>query len=673
MNKAGLGGTARCRRRPAILIAAAGVSCVVALTAGSTAGAGGKVPVPQGIGAAALPASAFGDTDPSTPETVSFVLQAQRLNELEALVEAGMPHGFLSVGDFADRYGQSSKNVAALESYLATFGISSTALADNLDVVARGTAGQFDQALSVQQQEFELPPVPPHDGHPGRPGQTVHGTKQSPLLPRELAKFVLAVLGLTNYPTAQSERARIPFGKRSATVQAGDLTPEDFAKLYHVDPLYEQGATGAGRTIGIVTLASVDPAVPQTFWNDILGISTKPNRIQLVDVDGGSGPVSDAAGSGETTLDVEQSGALAPQANILVYQAPPTDFGFVDAFFRAASDDVADTVSTSWGSSESVIRAAVASGQESAGYEQSFDEAFLELAAQGQSAFSATGDFGAYSAIADLGTTNLDAGNPDGSPWITAAGGTTLPGIIPLGAVVGADPNLTVQIPSERTWGWDWIWPTWQQLGFPDEFTLALAAFEGAAGGYSLLEPMPDYQRGVPGTTDYSAVEYLTPTDFSPSIPVPPSGAIAAGLTFPTNWDFNPTPQVIKGHGDGRATPDLSANADPFTGYLLYFTFGDQAPTLQAGWGGTSFTAQQFAGVGALMDSLLGRRIGFWNPWLYRFSGQGNSPFTPLDESGTSNDNLFYTGTPGHVFNAGSGLGTPDFAKLAADFASLRH
>jgi subtilase family serine protease len=108
------------------------------------------------------------------------------------------------------------------------------------------------------------------------------------------------------------------------------------------------------------------------------------------------------------------------------------------------------------------------------------------------------------------------------------------------------------------------------------------------------------------------------------------------------------------------------------TGYLVYFTFGDQPPTLQAGAGGTSFGAQQVAGVGALMDSLLGRRTGFWNPWLYQFATGRSSPFTPLDASSPSNDNLFYTGTAGNVFNVGSGLGTPDFARLESDFASSR-
>jgi hypothetical protein len=44
---------------------------------------------------------------------------------------------------------------------------------------------------------------------------------------------------------------------------------------------------------------------------------------------------------GETDLDVEQSGGLAPDAKVIVYQAPNTDSGFADAFFDAASQNLA--------------------------------------------------------------------------------------------------------------------------------------------------------------------------------------------------------------------------------------------------------------------------------------------------------------------------------------------
>jgi kumamolisin len=44
-------------------------------------------------------------------------------------------------------------------------------------------------------------------------------------------------------------------------------------------------------------------------------------------------------------------------------------------------------------------------------------------------------------------------------------------------------------------------------------------------------------------------------------------------------------------------------------------------------------------------------------------------PFTPLNQTGTSDDNLFYTGTKGNLFNPSADLGVPNFTRLAAPFA----
>jgi kumamolisin len=649
----------RARRAvPALALTAAG-SLALFLTATPASGATqpGRVAVPQGIGGAAAlqPTGVF--TPGATPETVSFILKGRNLAALQASVLAGSPGGFLSVQQFAAGFGQTAPNIAALEKYLAGFGITATADADNLDVTATGTADQFNSALTVHQQQFTVPAVPARDGQAARPAMVIHGTTDEPLLPANLAAFTESILGLTNYPTFASnlvQRPALAPGVKPAVTQTGSLTPADFAQQYNLDPLYAKGATGAGRTVGIVTLASVDPATPEFFWNSILHITTKPDRITLDNVDGGAGPVSAQAGSDETTLDVEQSGALAPQSNIIVYQAPNTDFGFVDAWFTAASQNVADTVSASWGESETAIQAAVDAGQESDAFAVSYDEAFLELAAQGQSAFVSAGDSGAYTAVRDLGTTNLAADNPASSPFVTAAGGTTLPGTIPLTATDSAT------IAAQRTWGWDWLWPHFADFGAPSEATFAEAEVVGGGGDFSAIEPTPAYQQLVPSAHQFSAVEYLTPTD---------PQTVAPGLTEPTAFDFNATPAVMTGTGTGRATPDVSTDADPFTGYELYFTFNNAAATTEDGFGGTSFVAPQLNGSTAVIDSALGHRVGFWNPLIYRFATAPGSPFTPLDSASASNDNLFYTGTAGHVFNVGSGLGTPDLAALAGDFA----
>jgi kumamolisin len=652
---------ARPSRAGAVLAAGTAGTLLLFMAAGPASSAthpspSAKVAVPQGIGAGVLAGDpVFGKTPPGTPEIVSFILKARHLSLLKKDVTDGLPQGRVSVGQFALGFGQTPADIAALRLYLTQFGIRTKAYRDGLDVTAHGTAGKFDKALTVQQDNFRIPAVRAHDGLPGRAAMTIHGTTDQPLLPRNIARFVLSILGLTNYPVASSNAVHEPalaHGVQPAAEQTGSLTPENFAKQYNLDPLYKAGFTGAGQTIGIVTLASIKPSDARFFWKHVLHIKTRSHKIKLVNVDGGAGKVSNDAGSGETTLDVEQSGAIAPGAKVVVYQAPNTDPGFLDAFYDAASQNVAGTVSTSWGEAETVIDTNVASGAETPAYEQSFDEAFLEMDAQGQSMFDTAGDAGAFDDSDELGTTELAVDNPGDNPWATTAGGTTLPGTIPLSKKVSA------HIPAQRAWGWDWLWPHFAAFGAPSESAFAFAQAAGGGGGFSADYPTPSYQRLIPGIQQFSDAEYLRPIDPKP----------LGSVSLPTKWAFNPEPSVGTGTSTGRAVPDVSTDADPFTGYEEYFT-GFTGDPLEDGWGGTSFVAPQLNGATAVIDQAVGHRVGFWNPSIYRWAAGPHSPFRPLDTASASNTNLFYTGTPGAIFNPASGLGTPNLARLARDFA----
>jgi kumamolisin len=656
------------RRRATAVLAAgmAGSLLAVFAAAGPASSATRPAPdrravVPQGIGPAALHgARVLGTTAASTKEQVSFILKARDLQQLEFSVESGLQQGYLSVSQFASRYGQPAANVTALRDYLAGYSIKTYAYPDGLDVSATGTAAEFSAALGVAQKDYSVPAVPATAGQTGIAAQRIHAATGPATLPNPIARFVLSVLGLTNYSPYVANlahtQALAPGAKMTSSV-SDSQTPEDFAANYGLDQLYNDGADGAGQTIGIVTLASVNPNVPYHFWRKVLGLHVASGRITLVNVDGGAGKVSLNAGSDETTLDVEQSGGLAPGAHIDVYQAPNTDPGFADAFYDAASQNAAGSVSVSWGSSETIIDAAVAAGEESPAYEQAFNQAFMELAAQGQSMFASGGDGAAYAAHRDLGTTNLSINSPGGSAFVTSAGGTTLPGKVSFSLSGGITKSIT--IPAQRDWAWDWLWPLWKDLGYSSEAQFAEKEVAGGGGGFSSYQPTPLYQQNVSGTHSFSAVQYLTPTDYQD----------VDGLTLPTAWEFNGKPSVTTGTGTGRATPDISADADPYTGYEIYDPqFGHGAAALAGGWGGTSFVAPQLNGSAAVIDSYIGGRTGFWNPSIYQFATEPGSPFTPLSTTGTSDDNLYYTGTAGQTYNVGSGLGIPDLSRLAEDF-----
>jgi kumamolisin len=78
--------------------------------------------------------------------------------------------------------------------------------------------------------------------------------------------------------------------------------------------------------------------------------------------------------------------------------------------------------------------------------------------------------------------------------------------------------------------------------------------------------------------------------------------------------------------------------------------------------------APQLNGAAAVINEAVGHRVGFWNPLIYRFAAGPGSPLHPLSQASPGNTNLFYTGSPGRLWNPATGLGTPDFAALARAF-----
>jgi kumamolisin len=693
----------RCVPVVAMLAVAASVG------AGTPASAGAAAPARLVVAGAFHPglmagAVAHGRTPAATRMQISLVLRLRGGAALARRVESGgfRQGSFLSVSQFAARYGQTPAAVAEIRTYLRSHGLRTRVYADRLVIAASGTAAQLDAAFGVALHDFTLPATAATSERPARRAQTIHAATRPATLPAGLGRQALGVLGLTSYRDAYvsgAQRALVQRAAASAAASppaagpgpppAGMLTPEQFVHLYGGGRLQRLGDGGAGQTIGIVTLASLPIRDPYVFWM-ALGLSVAPNRVKLVDVDGGSGPASLDVGSDETTLDVEQAGAVAPKAKIVVYQAPNSDVGLVDAFFAAASANAAGTVSASWIESESYLRGEVALGLAPPSVPAAFNEAFLESAAQGQTVFDGSGDWAAYSASADIGSTNLSVELPSASPYITSIGGTTLsfrqdPQRFPL-------PNgstLTVKVPHERIWAWDYLWPEFRQFGqifgVPTltEVQWAKANVLGSGGGTSHDFRMPSYQRRFPHIRDITRIRELTPTTPATTFPGFPGQTLPFEL--PSDWTVHFTPRIANARIDGshRLEPDLSVNADPDTGYAVYsslFEAADGTPYLQ--YGGTSFGAPQMNAVAALVNGLNGGRVGFWNPAVYRFAVGHSSPFTQLNARGSiagtqvrytaggpvytvpGNDNEAFTGRPGTRYNLGDGLGIPNLTRL---------
>ncbi|HZC07935.1 MAG TPA: S53 family peptidase [Ktedonobacterales bacterium] len=122
---------------------------------------------------------------------------------------------------------------------------------------------------------------------------------------------------------------------------------------------------------------------------------------------------------------------------------------------------------------------------------------------------------------------------------------------------------------------------------------------------------------------------------------------------------------VLNSYSNGmRETPDVSADADPLTGYRIYYS-GDNHCAGNDCWtvvGGTSAAAPFWAGLIALANQRGHRKLGFLNPALYAIAQTGAAGGGAPYHDVTGGGNLYYQATPGWDYS--TGLGSPDAAAL---------
>ncbi len=586
----------------------------------------------------------------SQPIHVTLILKLRNEAALEDYIRQtitpGSPHyrQFLGTAEFASRYGASDAEIARVQAFLRQHGLTGRVLASHQAIETSATPAQLGAIFQA----------PIHEYVSTRSGRHFHRPATAPRMPAALAGSVVFVSGLSNERQFLSHRigqpklpataqrtfslkalAKTANGNPTATGVPGEYTVGDVANFYNINPLYQRGINGKGSTVAIVTLSNFYPADAQTYWNAI-GLATKPNRITQVHVDGGG---AFDGGSGETSLDVEQSGGLAPWADIIVYDAPNAGNGFTDAFARAVSDNLADSISTSWGSPEIFNFAALntpgASDTDTTdvGDLRAMHQIFLEAAVQGQSVFAASGDSGAYDTVRGLGvgtgpgqfSAPLTVDSPASDPFITAAGGTT----VPFTYSIFGGPNASIA--QESVWGWDYL-AAYLDTNHPIPGGWRAQLFSvGGGGGVSVYWHEPFYQwftRGIRRSERKQALVYNDP-----------SAGPTTLLALPANFA-------------GRNVPDIALNADPETGYLVYSTVDGGLGSS----GGTSFVAPQLNGISALLTQSTGHRVGFWNPQIYLLQNIfGYGPWSAFN-SVNAGDNWFYHGAP--KYTPGAGIGT---------------
>jgi subtilase family serine protease len=589
---------------------------------------------------------------PSGAQTVAAIPGAKRLRltmalkprnagRLESLAtEVSTPSSplfrhYLSVAQFSQSFGASAAQIAIVQSALHAQGLSvGVPLANDLTLPVTGSASQVEKALSVSLSQVKLPS-----------GRTAYANAQAPSIPAEAAQFVQGVIGLDDIAPSEPQKtsplmggsgsvglskpasnvsgsSQIATGGPQPCLQASELaafeggyTADTIASAYQFSSLYIAGDLGAGQTIAVFEQQPFQPSDIATY-QACYGTSA---TVTPVDVDEGPGPY--AGEDTEAALDIEQIVGLAPQAHVLVYQGPEEQsVAPVDIISRMVSDDTAKVISSSWGECEDLTVPSVIASE---------NTLLQEAAAQGQSFFVSSGDSGSTQCSqVQPSNHSISVLNPASQPFATGVGGTTL-----FSRSEGQDFRYDGSLPpTEGVW---------------NDGPRSSEGGGGTGGGISDKWAMPSYQSNPGGP-----------------------------------------PGVINGHSSSvacgqaplcREVPDVSANADEETGYVVF---------TENAWrivGGTSASAPLWAAFTGLANSSAacrGNSVGFANPSLYGIAGSnyaGN--FRDVTEaspiSGFANNNIREGATPGALYpltagyDMATGIGAPIGPALATSLCAL--
>jgi hypothetical protein len=521
---------------------------------------------------------------------------------------------YLGVGQFSRWFGPEPGTIAAVEGHLRADGVRVTGVSGNgLLVSFTATAADAEAAFGTRLERYRLA-----DGAVGfAPARAV-------ALPANIAPAVQTVLGLDTTsrpvaeplpgrrgagseppvkPAATSDGPKACAAARSDAAAYGGLTDQQIAYSYGVDKLYNAGEDGAGQTIDVYELEPFNRGDIRVFDTCYFGAGKAAamlKRLSIVPVDGGQ---QAGYGSGESELDIDDVSAVAPGANIEVYEAPNTFYGLIDEFNAIVGDDNAKVATSSWASGcEADVQ------EEVPGLVPLENTIFEQAAIQGQTVLEWAGDDGSdgcaihgSSPVAPILSQNAEGDQP----YVLSVGGTAI-----------TDPTFP---PAEQVWNDGSAWGA-------------------GGGGISQVWPAPSWQTSahVPGFDNAAIVkraEKVAGTDFC--------GASVC-----------------------REVPDVTAQADEFTGAVTVYEspYGGWVV-----FGGTSSSTPLWAAMLTDIASTPACReaggLGFVPPKLYAIGASPKEYAASFNDITEGNNDVFadagglFPTTTG--YDLAAGLGSP--------------
>ena len=470
-------------------------------------------------------------------------------------------HQWLTPAQVQDRFGPSAKTVAAISQELVRYGLTVKQISPQLLQVS-GSGSTVSEALGAPLVHGLTPK-----------GRSVVFTSRPVSLPSTTSSAGALLTGLSDTVRQHTH------AKKTAAVPSNRYSPEgpywfDDLKQAYTFPSYKT-YSGKGARIGILIPSAINASdMAAYFGHENLAVPS----ITVEPVLGGAPFDPNSEGSFEAELDVQQSGGMAPDAKITVYNIPDlSDESLIAGLDKIVRDNKVDAVSMSFGGPELGYTAAYNSGTDFTYLLRAEDEIMAKGNAMGITFVASSGDLGALSipspacfndnAPDPCGTFQPSVEFPASSPHVTGVGGTNL--------VTAFDPSNPNDLNSAYV----------SEEAFADSVsgdfqygTTATGAYFGSGGGDSILFAKPFYQLLVPtGRGTRTVPDVALHMGGCPGIP--------PGLTE-------------------TCSPEDSADIEAFAGFYY-------------GVVGTSAAAPDFLGLTALNIEKVHGRVGNENAYIY--------------------------------------------------------
>jgi len=400
------------RRSPRLLAAALALTLAPSLHAAAPnripAMGNGSVSIPHNVSGRTRAAADLGQA-PLDRKLSSVTLHFNRTDAQQAaltqlLADLQNPasaryHQWLTPEQFGAQFGLSAPDLTRITTWLTAQGLAVTDVArSSTFITVSGTVAQVQNAFNTEIHTVSLN------------GEQHIANVSDPVLPTGLATVVTSVTGLDDFklkPRIHPSAVRPNF--TSSISGSHFIAPGDFYTIYDTTPLLTSAINGTGITIAIMGMTDISLADVAAFRSAAGLVANAPTVVVY-----GTDPGTRSTDLPEAQLDVEWSGAVAPNAKILYVNS--TDV-IGTSLVQAIDKNLAPILSVSYGLCE-------------AGWGQaaltSYNQGFEQANAQGQTIVGPGGDSGAtdcdYSSSSAADGLAVDF--PGSSPFVTGAGGT---------------------------------------------------------------------------------------------------------------------------------------------------------------------------------------------------------------------------------------------------------